>query len=852
MLSFLTETLNYLKLKHEDLSALTIILPSKRAGAFLKQELRNTATNTFFAPKIISVEEFIELVSGLNIIDNTEFLYRAYNAHISIATENADENFETFSTWATTLLSDFNEIDRYLIEPKKFFDYLKDIKDLEHWSLRTDKTPLIEEYLAFWNSLFPLYEMLKNQLANLNIGYQGMVYKAAANNIEHYSRENEHKKHIFVGFNALNNAEQTIIQELLEHGNSEIIWDIDSHFYEDSEHSASLFLRKYIKNWKFYKTNSPLFVNTNYSEKKNIQIVEVSKNIGQAKYIGEILSNLTEAELNQTAVVLADENLLTPVLNSLPENVKTVNVTMGVSLKSFPTAYFFEKLLKIHQNYNSHFYYKDVIALLTNPIGNVLLKDSQVIINAFTENNSTYISFEEMKTTASTISFPILKLLFGNWQDNAKIALKTCAQILIELKTKEVFTEIENVTHFKIHTVFEEIYSLENKFGHLKTIKPVAKMYQEISATTTLDFEGDAFHGLQIMGVLETRALDFKNVILASVNEGILPTGKSNASYITYDLKAQFGLPQFTEKDAIYTYHFYHILQRAQNIHLLYNNFAEGMNSGEKSRFIFQLEIDALPNHSISKKVLSPKITLPKTRLTEIEKTPAIMERIIQIAEKGFSPSALTSYIRNPVDFYNQKVLGLRDLNEIEETVAANTIGTIIHDSLENLYKPFIGSLLSVEKLKEIKLRIAVEVENQFIKTFKSGSTETGKNLLIFEVAMRYISNFIDFEIKDISAGNTIKIEQLEKTLEADLVIAELSFPVKISGKVDRIDRYNGHLRIIDYKTGLVKHTELVVNNWENIMLDYKYSKISAGFSVCSYGKKCWKFHANASGHYFI
>ncbi len=823
MQSFLQQALAHLNLKYEDLSTLTIVLPSKRAGAFLKQELRVNAKNTSFAPSIISIEDFIELVSGLAIIDNTEFLYRAYNAHLSIVENSNTETFETFSTWATTLLSDFNEIDRYLIDPKKFFDYLSDIKDLEHWYLQSTHTTLIKEYLAFWNSLYPLYEKLNNQLANLEIGYQGMVYKSAANNIEHYIASNPTTNHIFIGFNALNNAEQTIIQELLETGNSEVIWDIDSYFYEDTQHSVSLFLRRYLKSWKNYKPN---LLSSNYSDPKNIEIIEVSKNIGQAKYIGEILSTLSEKQLNETAVVLGDENLLTPVLNSLPENVKQVNITMGVSLKSFSTTHFFDKLLQLHQNYTGRFYYKDIIALLSHPISDLLLQDSKQIMAAFVENNNTYVNFQSLIETAVNNSKKTIELLFGNWHNNAKNALQNCIQIIISLKKKQTLTEIENVTHFKLHGVFEEILGLESKFGHLKNIKSVSKMFQEVSATTTLDFEGDAFNGLQIMGVLETRVLDFKNVIIASVNEGIFPSGKSNASYITYDLKTQFGLPQFTEKDAIYTYHFYHILQRAENIHLLYNNFSEGMNSGEKSRFIFQLEIDALPNHNITKKVLSPKVTLPKTGLTEITKTDSIMERIQEIAVSGFSPSSLTSYIRNPIEFYYQKVLGIRDANEIEETVAANTIGTIIHDSLENLYKPFLNETISVEKLKEAKKLITAEVDFQFKKTFKAGSTETGKNLLIFEVAKRYISNFIDFEINDISAGNSIKLVQLEKDLETNIEIEELPFPVKIRGKVDRVDFYNGQLRIIDYKTGTVKQTELVVTSWEDITLDYKYSKI--------------------------
>jgi ATP-dependent exoDNAse (exonuclease V) beta subunit len=291
-------------------------------------------------------------------------------------------------------------------------------------------------------------------------------------------------------------------------------------------------------------------------------------------------------------------------------------------------------------------------------------------------------------------------------------------------------------------------------------------------------------------------------------------------------LKQQFGLPRFTEKDAIYTYHFYHLLHRSQNITLLYNNQSDGINPGERSRFLLQLEIERQTNHSIEKIVLGQSLNIQSKEPKKIVKTEEVCERLQEIASKGFSPSALTTYIRNPLDFYFQKILKISEFEEVEETVAANTLGTIVHDTLEVFYKPYEGEWLSFDILMSMKKQIDKEVSKQFASTFKGGNFHKGKNLIIFEVAKRYISNFIDHEISEIKAGNKIKIIQIETKLDVQLPMPELNFPVKIGGKVDRVDEYNGQLRIIDYKTGKVEQRDLEIVDWEEITMDFKYSKV--------------------------
>ncbi len=826
MQTFLEETLSKVKNKYEDLSSLTFILPSKRACGFLLNLIKQTTNQTVFAPKIISIEEFIEEISGLQIINSTELLFKSYNIYLNTATDLEKDSFDVYSTWANTLLNDFSEIDRHLIPPKAFFTYLSDIQDMNHWYVQEKKTALVTNYLKFWNSLFEFYKSLKIDLLKNNQAYQGLVYREAAENIEHYKLNNGNKKHIFIGFNALNKAEQTIFQELLESKKTSIYWDLDQYFYLNKKHSASYFVRDYFLNWQALENKTPETVANNYKNEKYITIIEAQKNIGQVKYIAEKLSKSTNEVLNKTAIVLADENLLHPLLQSLPDNIQNVNITMGVSLKSFPLVIFFNQLLTLHFHSSTSFYYKQVLAILNHPVASKLLKDNTEIIKNISKDNLTHITLLNLLEFSDDTDKEVMEYLFSDWNENSTNSIKVCQTILLKLKENKTSNIIEKVVIYQLHQSFNSIENLNTKFEYLKSIKTVYSLFTEDIAMATINFKGDAYNGLQIMGVLESRVLDFENVLITSVNEGVFPSGKSNNSFITYDLKQQYKLPTYTEKDAIYTYHFYRLLHRAKNITLLYNNFSDGLSTGEKSRFISQIEYEKLPKHTIVKSILSPKISVIHSKLKSVTKTDEVINRIKEIANNGFSPSALTSYMRNPMDFYYKKILKIKEAEEVEETVAANTLGTIVHDVLEAFYKPLEGEYLTIEALGKMKISITSEVNSQFINSFLGGDYSKGKNLIIFEVAKRFVENFINFEISELKKGNKIKILQVESNLNVCLNIPELDFPVKIHGKVDRIDEFNGTLRIIDYKSGKVDLSDLNIIIWGDVTTDYKYSKI--------------------------
>jgi len=341
-----------------------------------------------------------------------------------------------------------------------------------------------------------------------------------------------------------------------------------------------------------------------------------------------------------------------------------------------------------------------------------------------------------------------------------------------------------------------------------------------------VSFEGEPLTGLQIMGVLESRVLDFETVIITSVNEGKFPAGKSTNSFIPYDVKRELGLPTYKEKDAIYTYHFYHLLQRAKNIYLIYNADSEGFDAGEKSRFITQLEVEKQPNHNLTFEYFNADVPNIAHEPIVVPKTESVLVRLREIADKGFSPSSLTTYIRNPIQFYFQRVLRISETDEVEENIAVNTLGTIIHGALEELYKPFIGRLLTVADIKSCLTKIDAEVLAQFKEVYKEGEIKKGRNLLAFEVAKRNVLNFLKLELEALEKGDEVQIMALEATFERVLEDARLTFPVLIKGNVDRIELRNGKIRIIDYKTGKVELRNVTLKDWNGLTEDIKNDKI--------------------------
>ena len=841
MTSFLEKVIIDLKHNQIELSPLTFVLPSKRAGVFLKEFLAKHNEKTIFAPEILSIESFIETLSDLKYCDNIELLFEFYGIYLKITPKEQHESFDLFSKWAQILLQDFNEIDRYLIPSDKIFNYLSAIKEINHWSLGKEQTTYIKNYISFWNKLPLLYNSYKKALIEKHKGYQGLVYKEAVSNLEQYLSINQNKRFVFVGFNALNIAEEIIIQELLQQGLAMIYWDIDETFINNPIHDAGWFTRIYKSNWPYFRKHPFNWISKNYTSTKNINVIGAPKQIGQVKYIGELLDQLCKSQetLSNTAIVLGDENLLTPLLNSMPKDIGPINITMGLPLKSIPMALLIESLFKLHKKPKKQFYYKDVISIVSNPLIKSLFdeidnKNSCQIEHFILENNIVYLNTETLKTICKTKN-NLIDLLFGTWSDSPDIAIQNSLKLIVEIKkslSKSKSKDLLLLEYlYRFNSIFNELQNLNNQQSHINDISTLFNIYKEIIANETLDFKGEPLKGLQIMGMLESRVLDFETLIISSINEGVLPAGKSQNSFIPFDVKIEHGLPTYKEKDAVYTYHFYRLLQRAKNIYILYNTEPDILSGGEKSRFIAQLEIENI--HKINHYIVSPKVPVIQKSLKQVVKTDAIAERLRIIAEEGFSPSSLCNYIRNPIDFYYEKILGIKMFDEIEETVAANTLGSIIHKTLETLYTPTLNRFLNEADIKNAFSLIEPTVKKYFKELFKNGDFSSGKNLIVFEIAKRYVFNFLNKELEILKNGNAIKILALEKNIFMELNISELDFPVKLKGTVDRIDDFNGVIRIIDYKSGKVLQNQVEISDWNDLLTDYK--KYSKSFQVLSY-----------------
>ncbi len=872
MHSFLEKTVDYLHEKYgDDISELCIVLPNRRAGLFLKTHFSNKLKKTFWSPEIYATEDFVALLAELEIADSTNLLFELFETVKHIGKRDV-ETFDEFSKWGQILLSDLNEIDRYLVDSKQLFGNLKDIKELEAWSLNSEETltDFQKQYLEFWKLLGEYYTDFSNRLLSQHQAYQGLAYRIVADKVEERVAKHPWKKIIFAGFNALNKAEEIIIRKLLNSGKAQIIWDTDSYYINNVNQEAGRFIRRYQQSGKFSKGVSSdatsddrniIIEETLLSnEKKTITVIGAAKNIAQAKVAGSIVSEIqkTDTTLKATALVLADENLLFPVLHSLPENLKDINITMGYPLKFTPVAGYFDIVFAMHENgskfakgkSNYSFYHSDIVKFLSHAYTATSLitvsKEYSIrpVLQAIQERN---IVFANVKMLASIFSefncdkeFEVLHPVFKQWETSTDAI--ACMHYLIDTLKNGIVLQQDKKDENKASLELEYLFAFTKIIKRIQVLmgtypesitdlKTLRGIVNQIVRTATLPFYGEPLMGLQVMGMLETRTLDFENVILLSCNEDILPSGKSVNSFIPFELKRVFGLPTYSDKDSIFSYHFYRLLQRATNIYLLYNTESDALGSGEKSRFLTQLiyELPKVnPNVTITEKLVSiPVINNGFDNKIVIEKSPLILEKLKAKAEYGFSPSLLNIYRNCSLQFYFHAIAGLREVDEVEETIGADTLGNIIHEVLETFYKPFVGKKIQVVDIQEMKKLVDSTTLALFKKQYSETEVSYGKNLLTFKVALKFINNFLASEIESIKksekSGQPILIKALEQDLESSFVIGSQN--IKIKGKADRIDTVGSLTRIVDYKTGLADNKELKFDDWEAIRLDVTLSK---------------------------
>lgn len=861
MESFLEKLVKHLSAKYpNDISDLCIVLPNRRAGIFLKTYFAKTLNTTFWAPQIIAIEDFITLLSELQPADTITTLFELYDV-VKKCNKDSTESFDEFCKWGQILLNDFNEIDRYCVNAEDLFLNLKNFKELETFSLNDNElTDFQKEYLFFFKSLANYYSVFTKQLLSKKTAYQGLAYRVVQQNLQEKLEKHSWKKVIFAGFNALNKAEEKIFTSLQEQDIAEIIWDVDAYYAHDKTQEAGFFFRKFKNAQHFSKQwQKSLVVEENLlsTEQKNIRVIGAAKNIAQAKVAGNILDSLIKENipLQKTALVLADENLLFPVLHSLPPSIQDINVTMGYPLKNTPVYGYIDLIFNLHENAQKiassnkkySFYHSDIIKLLAHPYNTILFHESndfdklKLIIEKIIARNIVFANSRTIEKLAEEVKFvqiDVLLLFFKNW-DSPQSSLTSLYEIIDSLKEGIVIKqedEHENKASLELEYLFafvkiiNKINTLSAEYNtSIDTIKSLRSIINQIVRSTTLPFYGEPLMGLQIMGMLETRTLDFENVILLSCNEDILPSAKTVNSFIPFEIKRFFGLPTYSDKDSIFSYHFYRLLQRAKNIYLVHNTETNEFGNGERSRYLTQLLYE-LPKINSNVKISEEVITLPldiiqKENIISIKKNSEIIGKLDSIAEYGFSPSMLNRYISCPLQFYFHAIARMKEADEVEEVLGADTLGTVVHEVLEKLYSSFVGKNITETDIQNIKKEVEGITQSVFEKHCGKEELYLGKNLLTIKVALKFIHNFLNSEIELIKKNKNqpLFIKHLEYELKSSILIEDKV--VFFKGNADRIDNLGNTTRIIDYKTGTVKEEEIRLSELSEITSDKKFAK---------------------------
>ena len=796
MTPFIKKVIEDIDFHKTDLKSTCFVLPNKRSSYEFKKILSQTISGPVFVPNIDSIDSLIKKISGLKEIKKSYLeneVYQLYNQRKK--THLKEENYDI--NVVNAFLKDSSEIEQNLLNVGDIMSDLIELNKIKYWGENNSRTNIKQGFLK---NLASLYNEFKLKLNNQGLGTKGMCYSEAVVNLEYYKKANTNNRHLFIGLNALSKAEEIIIKELIQINSGDIYWDIDSLSFKNRNHSASFHIRKYRKEWNFYSKNKFKWLNEDFNSKKTISIIEAQGDVGQAKEVGRILSEAKNTLEGTTAVVLGDENLIGPTLQYFPKNLNEDQVDFSVPVKESGIKHLVSNLLdlKIEQkNFTSTKLINEILycTVLQKALGN---KYHHI-------NNSCSTNTWSDKVYHSVV--------FKKWLNSNEI-LKELNYILQFLTNKGRLNEFEIQ---ELNLILIELGEIE-RLNSEKSMNP-ARLKQLINSfikEISVSYKSKKDSKINFMGMLESRALDFETVIFTSVNEGVMPKGRNYESLLPYDLKVKHNLQTHNEKDRIYSYHFYRLIQRAKNIFLIYNSQDEGLRKSEKSRFIHQLELEKSKNHKIEYYKSESNFENTET-IVLLEKTPAALKRIKEISLKGFSPSSLESYIKNPKDYYFQKLLNLKT-EEVDEGFASHKIiGLVFHETIEFLYKPFIGKHLEKKALKESLLNTDKVLKLSFVRN--NEPFDSGKNLIIFEVIKSALKTFINNEIEDLNNGNGIKIIALEKSIKGALKLNQDS-EVLITGIIDRVDERNGVTRVIDYKTGLVSSSNLTIKDMSLICKD--------------------------------
>ena len=833
-------------LRNYVISDLVIVLPSRRSSVFLKKEIAKLISKPTWLPRIYSIDDFIFEVNNCNSASSLELFFSFYDAYASIVQK--PHTLERCFKWAHGLLEDFNEIDKAYTCPTDIFSYLSDVKRIESWYLDiVSNKEEINDYLDFFKNLQHIYDKLQVILKSKNLAYSGLAQRLLVDNgnqIPNWLKNNKKEKIIFIGLDALTNCQEKIIDNLLSKNICDIFWDSDEYFVKNPIQESGKFLRRYIKKWPqcdFPQSND--FINFS----KTIDIIGTTKNVNQAKLLSQLLLNKNYNSLDESkrvAIVLPNENLLLPVLESIPSHISDINVTMGYKLLHHPIASLFEEIISLIINsidYDSKkksnfFSKKDIVQLIQSPYFNLFSNygDDFVeknLLQDILKLNLNFIGFHDLNSIFDLDKTPLFKKIFlTNFHssiDLVSFLQETILSILESLSLTEDM-DLEQECLFEIQEQLLSFSVFLSNSSHIIGVELFAKLFSKILKTIRLNFSGEPLIGIQIMGILESRAIDFDEVFILSANESELPPDSSQNSFIPFDVKLKFGIRTHLDMDAIYANHFFNLIKRPKKVNIIYNQDLSTSSSGEKSRFINQLlfEIKSLPNTNISINSYTANDIFQldgenNNNLVYLKDDYAI-NKLVEICNKGISPSTINLYNYCKKQFYFEKILDVSSVDNIEDDIDKATIGTIVHWALQKLYEPYLGITLDnlimgkiIDSVPEI---LEISIQKHGIKNITRG-----KNFLTIEAIKRIIKNFVKSEARNVKNGDKINVLYLESQISIPykkLKISNLKtvVDVNIKGYIDRIDIYNDVYRIIDYKTGLVQDADLRTSNLDELI----------------------------------
>lgn len=820
-----------------NLAHTAVVFPNKRAGLFFNEYLAQESDSPIWSPAYVSISELFRSLSPWEVGDPVKLVCELYK--IFRRETQSTETLDDFYFWGEMLISDFDDADKNKVDTDKLFSNLQDLRNImddytfiddeqeeairqffQNFSIER-RTALKERFISLWDVLGNIYKGFRESLASQNIAYEGMMYRHV---IEHLDVDKlPYEKYVFVGFNVLNKVEHTLFTQLKDAGKAVFYWDYDEFYMKENRqavtHEAGEFIRRNLRDFPS-PLSGELF--KNLSKPKEVHYIASSTENAQARYLPQwIRNNLTTPE-KETAVVLCNEALLQPVLHSLPAEVKHVNITMGFPLSQTPVYSFLIALLELHThgfNFKSGRYtFQSVVTLLKHPYTRQLTGQAELLEKELTRNNRFYPLPGELGKDE------FLTRLFTPLSGNLNLCIRlseTLQQVagIYQANTSgtedtDAFNQLYRESLFKAYTTINRFRTLIEEDELTVQSETFRRLLVKVLSATNIPFHGEPVIGMQVMGVLETRNLDFRHLVLLSVNEGQLPKSGGDSSFIPYNLRKAFGMTIIEHKIAVYAYYFYRLLQRAERITLMYNTSSDGLNRGEWSRFMLQFLIEW--PHPITRQFLeagqSPQGTSPIT----VEKTPDVMRRMQSLFDvranpkAKFSPSALNYYLDCPLKFYYRYVAGLSAPDEVSAEIDSATFGSIFHYAAEHIYKDLTthGKVINKEALEtllrnEVKLQDYVDTafKKLFFNVPQNEKPEyNGVQLINSAVIARYLKQLLQNDLR--YAPFTFIASEMEVDEPIDIQTPKGVIKSRIGGIIDRMDSKDGTLRIVDYKTG--------------------------------------------------